>query len=80
MTHRLISEDLYQGIVKYLATRPYQEVAPAIPALGQLKSVLPLFYLISVCIKAGQIPENDVPKLLEASPEFAEWHKANKIT
>ena len=77
MTHRLISEELYQGIARYLVTRPYQEVAQAMPALGQAKSALPLFEALAACIRTGQVPQEDVPKLLAANPEFAEWYKAN---
>lgn len=36
------------------------------------------FEALAACIRTGQIPQEDVPKLLEANPEFAEWYKANK--
>jgi hypothetical protein len=75
MTHRLIGEELYQGIGKYLMQRPYHEVAQAMPDLAQARSVLSLFEALAACIRTGQVPQEDVPKLLEANPEFAAWYK-----
>ena len=37
---KLIADELVQGLMRYLAQRPYQEVAQAMAALSQLKEAV----------------------------------------
>lgn len=38
------------------------------------------FELYEQIIKSDQIPHQDVPKLLERNPTFAEWYKARMVS
>lgn len=78
MNHYIIPEALLAGVVSYLEARPYKEVAPAVDALRKLpqyNETPKAWNALAQCIRSGQIEDEDVPGLLEADPEFADWYK-----
>lgn len=34
------------------------------------------YEMLDACILSGQVPENEVPKMLEHNPDFEEWRKS----
>ena len=33
------------------------------------------FQLLAECIRTGQVPDEDVPKIMNENSEFAKWYK-----
>lgn len=80
MNQYLISEALLSGVITYLEARPYKEVAPAVDALRQLpqhvESDPKAWQALAECIRSGQVPQEEVPRIMEADPAFAAWYMA----
>lgn len=36
------------------------------------------YSLLEQCIKSGQVPQEEVPKLLDKDPEFKEWYEQKR--
>ena len=73
---RIVNDKLFSDTMEYLAGRPYSEVAGGIANLTQAPDSAKLFAELAACIRTGQVPQEAVPRMLDADPAFAEFYKA----
>lgn len=75
---KIINDKLFTDTLNYLATRPYSEVATGITGLMQSPEAPnneKIFEALASCIRSGQVPDEDVPKIMAENPDFAAWYR-----
>lgn len=71
---KLVNEELMSAVMTYLQERPFKEVASGCLGLIQAPNTEQLYTMLATCIRTGQVPDEDVPKILASDPAFAQFY------